>query len=114
MVSAVAISVEAVAYSVCPSSEFCNCHNDGAAQVAPRPGGAGTPGAHRSEHSPSVFAMNIVVFLMVASAVGIFDEDNVAAAVDYGGTVSDSYGNSGVAHEICDGEWGGVSLLLFR
>ena len=93
------------------SAGFCNRHNAGAALVAPRLGGPGTPGAHWAERSTPVSAMLVVDFRLVASAVAIEDEDNVVAAVDCDGTVADfAVGNTGVAHAIIDGDCDDVGL----
>ena len=49
-------------HSVGRSGEFCNCHNAGAALVAPRFGGPGTPGAQRAERGTVVHCVHVVDF----------------------------------------------------
>ena len=44
------------------SVEFCNRHNAGAALVAPRFGGPGTPGAQRAERGTVVHCAHVVDF----------------------------------------------------
>ena len=41
---------------------FCNRHNAGAALVAPRFGGPGTPGAQRAERGTVVHCVHVVDF----------------------------------------------------